>query len=406
MLFCLKFEIFEIENIMNIQQFVYQLKKILKTKWFWGIVFLVIFRLLVMFLAVYNIPDIGTVKGSWWFGGGVDGLDYFHNAKLLTRGLFGNFPLGFPLMMAPLVGIFHPQDLEHFATVMVFLHSVIFYFLITLIVFFLAKRFLKQNWKAVAIAAFFNIYPYFFYYFIRFFGAHSAILQIDNNVIFTWFMFLGVFSEPLSTLLMLGSLLMILKLAEKKQEKMAYFFFLGFIVSWAVITRIQNIVLLPFYGFVLAVLRRFKAAAYFTLGAVPFLIFQAYANWVVNHSVFKIGYELHYGPDQSIAFIGVHYIFRIIRYPLENCPLFFIPMILGLFTMVLGMIILIKKNRQEGILLSGYLLVNTIFILFLEPTLRNPRYFLPVIPVVFILAYVGLEYIVLKARCCFIKAIR
>lgn len=375
-----------------------RIKKMFRSKWFWLITALILFRLAMVFLAVYNVPDTGTIGGSWWFGDGGDGRSYFDTALNLVEGKFKGNPYGFALLLIPFNLILDPIILEHISMPLIFLQSFIFYSLITILIYFLSKRFLQKRYKAFIIALFFNIYPYLFYLFLHFFGTSNKILQDAKIIFFIWFMLLRALSESLSTLLMLGSLLFVLWLIEQRKEKLLAGILLGIVSSFAVITRVQNGLILPLYGFALLLIKKVKTFFWFALGALPLIIFQMIGNKVALGSFFKIGYKLNYGEEKEIAFFGFKYLLRIVDYPLRYCPLFFIPMVLGAVLLILGAVGLIKQNKRTGIILFSYFALNTFFIMPFEPALRNPRYFLAVIPVGFIFIYAGIEELIFRLK--------
>lgn len=367
------------------------LRKILKSFWLWAVVLLVIFRFLVLFLALNGIPAIGVVKEDWLFQAGSDARSYFQTAKdLFGAEEFKINPLGLPLLLAIFIKILGAGNINDLAKPMVVLYTVVLYTLSTLLVYWLAKRILRKKIWAFVVAGFFNIYPYLFYYFIHFLGSGSSVVQHANQVIFMWLSFLGLLSEPLSAFLMLLALFLVFKIIGAKRENFAVALLLGLVGGWACITRFQNFVIVPFYIFIFTVLQKFKSALFFVLGVAPFILLQIFFDYLARGSVFNAGYNFSKSGDVKEGMVvSFSYLFRIVKYPLENCPWLFIPMAIGGTLLVLGIYWAIKQDKKTGLILAGYFFANTIPLLFFEAALRNPRYFLPVLPVAFIFIVAG-----------------
>lgn len=369
----------------------------LRSPWFLAIIALVVLRLLFLYLAVNDMPFTGAVadKEVWWIHHGGDEVSYFQSAKALLNWEFvpKSQPLGFSIILAPIVFILDAEDVANIAKIVVILHSIIFYTLAVILVYWLVMEVLGKKKVALTLSGVFLIYPYFFYYFFYIFSNGSEVIMDFMIGRFKQLMFFTMYSDPLSMLVVLFSLILLIKLIKRKDSyKLQRLLLLGVITSFAVIIRMQNAMLLPFYAIVIVYFLKFRSAFYFIAGAFPFILFQLYANFMSNRAILKSAYGLKKGPNMSISMISIEYPLRIFTYPLEYSPLLFLPMALALLTLLAGMYNIVKQSKDIGLILSGYLIVNVGFIMFLEPTFRNPRYFLNVIPAVLILVYFGLLF--------------
>ncbi len=361
--------------------------KVLKSPWLWAIFFLVVVRIICLYLTLHNIPYVGAIKDTWFGEAGGDQMEYFNAARGLLNWDFipNSYPLGYSLLLMPFILIFKPNSILDIAKPIVILQSVIFYSLAIIFVYFLAKQFLKKS-SSLIIALLFAIYPYLFYLFFHFFSQSSELLQNFTITRFNQLMFFLPLSDPLSTILVLGSLLFVLKIYDKEEAKSTIF--LGLIVSWAVITRLQNAILGPVYVIIFLAKKQFKNAAYFILSSIPLGLLQMYANYRINGSPFKTVYSNlagAVGPE-----ISFKYPLKIVEYSLNYSPiLLFLLLILALLV-IIGAKKIIGSNKEKGLILIFYSFSVLAFISVFSMTFLNPRYFLPIIPAVFIFIFAGL----------------
>lgn len=372
----------------------------LKNKIFYLILFLIILRIFLVTLSFNNIPDSNIDPSLWTRSTGGDKGGYFNSAQaLLGEDKKLSWPVGFPLLLIPFIKIFNAQEVVDIIKPVVFVHSIIFYSLVIILVYFLAKKILQNKIKSVIIAFFFLIYPYLFYFFFSSFVQQNEIITpffIDR---FNQLMFLEVLSDPLSILMAVSSLLIILYLLKDKIDSVAAkFIFLGFIVSYAVLTRWQNAILVPIYSLILLGYCRFKSFFYFILGGLFLGIWQLYLNYQNYGSIFKTTYGLYMGPEGDIPMISLYYPLRIFTYPMRYSPFLLLPVILGFILVIAGIKEIIKRNKRVGLITTTYLILYVLMLVFLEPSLRNPRYFLPVIPLIFIFVFVGFEKFIILIK--------
>lgn len=344
---------------------------------------------------MHNIPYLEIDESTWARGIGGDKENYYESAKALLNWEFLSWshPLGFSLLLVPFVWILKPGIIYEIIKPIVALQSIGFYILATFFVYLLAKKFLIKRYKALIVSLFFVIYPYFFYFFFHFFAQDSGIIQTFKMTRFTQLMFLSLLSDPLSIILMLGSLLLILNIYKKDSIKLALF--LGVITSWAAITRMQNVIIAPIYSIIFLFFRKFKNLTYFIIGLIPLGLFQLYANYKGSGSISGTVYNEEWKSDLGVPIISLKYPFKIIEYSINYSPLFLILLGLIILLVILGIHKLIQEHRAEGIILASYFFSILLFLSFIVISFLNPRYFLPIIPVLFILMYAGTEKIVL-----------
>lgn len=370
-------------------------KKIFKSVWFW-LALVIVIRIFCVWLAANDIPYTGAREQGmdWWAVHGGDGNGYFQSAKALLSWDFlaKAAPVGFPLLLLPFLIMFGTSAIQSIAVEFMIFQSIIMYAIVTLLVFKLAQRILKNKKKEGAICGLFLVYPYFFYYLFALLVPENEVIRLFFISRFKQLMFLTIHSDALSMILMIGSLILLIRIIEGKTDKREIFL-LGFISAWAVIARLQNALILPLYTVLLWLGEKYKQTIIFITGALPLLLWQLYVNLMSNRELFSSAYGLKKGPNKDIDMISVDYFFRLFTYPYRYNPALLIPLFFGMAIMGVGIYRLIKKEKKLGYILASYLFVNSFFIMFLEPVFRNPRYFLPVIPVIIIILYIGIEEI-------------
>jgi hypothetical protein len=359
-----------------------------KSPWLWAIFFLVVVRIICLYLTLHNIPYVGAIRDTWFGEAGGDQMEYFNAAKSLLSWNFipNSYPLGYSLLLLPFILIFKPASILDIARLVVILQGVIFYSLATIFVYLLARQFLRKL-LSLSIASFFLIYPYLFYLFFHYFSPATELMRNFTITRFNQLMFFLPLSDPLSTILVLGSFLLILKIYNKDDKRSSIF--LGFITSWAIITRLQNAILGPIYVVVFLVKRQYKNAVYFILSSIPLGLLQMYANYRINGSPFKTVYSnLSGAAGPEISF---KYPLKIIEYSLHYSPLFLVLLLITAFLVIIGAVRIIRLNREKGWLLAVYFFSFLAFISFFSMTFLNPRYFLPIIPAIFIFIFAGFD---------------
>ncbi len=368
----------------------------LNNKIFYGLILIVALRLILVFLTVNNIfPDLGIKSDIWlpsldWAG---DKDSFFQDAE---RILAGDPRLsraaGFSLFLIPFIKFFGIGEISGVIKSVNIFYSVIWYSLAIVLVYFLAKKILASRWQALAVDFLFVVYPYIFYYCFYFLSRPASFLERFFSDRFTHLIFLGPISDPLSAVLALGSLGIFLWLASRKTVVGWGYFLLGLTVSWAVITRWQNAVLVIFYFLIILGWRKFRPLTNFILGGLPLMILQFYFNFASRGLIFATVYGLSKGQEGNVPMVSLSYPLRIFSYPWEYLPALIPVLLLGAAVFILGLRYLILTNRQTALIAAGYCFCYIVPLLFLEPVMRGPRYFLPVIPIIFIFSWAGLVY--------------
>lgn len=359
--------------------------------WLLAIASLIIVRLLILVLAKNNFPYLGENNSLLFFGFSGDELDYFKGAQSLLSWHFVEnlFPIGFSLLLAPLVYLWQAKDMMDIIVPVAIINN-IFFVLSVCLIYILAKDFLHNKKKALVISSLFIIYPYFFYYLFHFFAQDSTVINNFKISRFGQLMYFYAISDPFSTILMLASLLLFLKFYKK--TKVSFALILGILVGLATLTRLQNFIIIPVYFGIFLYFKQYKNIGYFILGGLPFAALQAYINFVSYGSSLTSVYST---VDYGGPVFGLRYLLKIIEYPLNYGPILFIPLALFLFLLISGIMTVTKNNKEKGWVLLLYFGVILGFISLLAPTFLNPRYFLPIIPVMFIYIYSALEKIIL-----------
>jgi len=121
---------------------------------------------------------------------------------------------------------------------------------------------------------------------------------------------------------------------------------------------------------------------------------QAYANCTANGSFFSTAYGADTPVGQVAPIFSFLHPLRLVTYPLKYNPWLFLPLVIIIILLIIGTGRVIKQHGQPAIILSLYCYGMIGFLLLLWPSYMNPRYFLPVIPILFIYFFVSLAWII------------
>src|SRR3989338_3339668 len=371
------------------------LRKILSSRWTWAIILLIFIRILSVQLAFMNVPVTDMTDGVFTDGG--DGTSYFRITNQILNGNFNYEPhaIGFLIFLAPVILVSGATTFAEIANIMAWANGVFLYVLATIFVWILAKQILKSNKFANISAFFFLIYPYVFYYLFDIFGTSGELVSSFKETRFMQLSFLNVLSDPLSSVLAYASLALLFYVIVKERQMWVYAL-MGFLLSFFVITRTQNIFALFFFAPALLVLKRYWGFVYFALSSLPLGILQMLANYVSGGSIFASPYGVTYGgPVLNIQMFSFKYPLRIITYPLDHNPFLLVVIIIAAALVIYGLWRLIKEDRRLGWTVTSYLLIFTTPLFFIESVMRNPRYFLAVIPLIIIISLYSIRGIYL-----------
>ena len=300
-----------------------------KNKVLYILIILIIIRVILVLLTANNIfPNIGIQPDLWMisieWGGDLSG--YIQDAQTLINGeLSISWGFGFPFFLIPFIKIFGQNDINNIIRPIIIFNSIIIYSLLIILVYFLAKKILKNKNKSLFITSLYVIYPYLFYIFFDFLVPYNKIIQAWFISRFTHIMLFTPASDPLSTLLIISSLVLLFYHFKDNSKHSPYIFFLiGLLVSYAIATRLQNIIIAPLFFLILFLYRKYKQLLYFIIGGFWLLAGQLYLNYVRYGSVFTTIYHGNKGRDFDIPIVSLEYPLRIFTYPLNYSPLLFI----------------------------------------------------------------------------------
>jgi peptidoglycan/xylan/chitin deacetylase (PgdA/CDA1 family) len=376
------------------------LKSVLRSPWFYGLLLLVLSRFVFFWLGLAGFPVDAALVGDWWTLYGGDEVNYFGSARAIMDGQFlpRAHPVGFPIFLIPFILLANPVSFIDIFPLISFVNGVVLHSVVLILIYFIAKEILSSRLKAYIVAIAFNVYPYLFYFLFKLAVASNNIIDPFINSRFRQLMFWHVGSDPLSTVLIMASLLILVLTIKNKINSAGLMALVGFMASWAAVARLQNLIILPIFFFTLLILKKIRLLKYFTFFGAPLILFQAYVNLVSRGSIFRTSYKINGGSGLDIPIFDFSYAWRIITYPIDYGVVLFVPLLIGLALIAWGLYCLIHSHRALGWFLTGYMVVSILFILFLEPTFRNPRYFLPVIPVMLIVLYFPLDKLINQIR--------
>jgi len=374
------------------------IKQAIRSPWFYLLLVLALSRFAFFWLGLFGFPANASLVGDWWTLYGGDEINYFKSAKEIIDGdvISRARPIGFPLFLIPFIWFSYSVNFIDAFPLVSFVNGVVLYSVALVLIYFLAKEILGSKLKAYIVAVIFNIYPYLFYFLFKIFVRGNNIISPFVESRFRQLMFWHFGSDPLSIVLILASLLCFILIIRNKVNSIFIASIVGLMSSWSVIARLQNLIILPIFFLAFLLFRKIKLLKYFFIFSLLPLFLQLYFNFISQDSIFSTSYKLNGGSGSDIPIFSFSYIFRIVTYPLDYGAILLAPIIIILVLAVVGFYYLIKLNKKVGLFLFGYVILNLLFILFLEPTFRNPRYFLPVIPILIIVLYLPMDQLINK----------
>lgn len=386
-----------------------QLKNIFRSFWFWAILLIIFIRVLTLVLVINDVPYTGAQeKGiDWWTRHGGDEERYYASAQALSKGevIKNSPPIGYSMFLTPFLLTFGADEISQIAKPVIFFQGIILYAIAVVLVYLIAEAVFKNRKKTLLIAALFIVYPYLFYFFADFLFHNAELLTKFAVSRFKQLMYLVILSDPLSSVIVLFSLYFVLNIVNNKDKKGWKSMALGLFSGFSVLLRMQNIILVPLYLILLGLFRKIKSIYGFIIGGLPFLLLFMFFNYVSHDSILKTTYGFKKGINNDIPMISYKYSLRIITYPLEYSPWLIVPIVLGMLLLLVGSWWLIKNNKKSGLVITSYFFIVILFLSFIEPVFRNPRYFLAIFPILFILTYSGLEFLFIKTYEYFRKKI-
>lgn len=377
-----------------------------KIFFWWGIIGIVILRLVLVILLMNNIPFSGMQLGGYRpnFGGSYfsDEVNYFNLAQSFSK--LSPVPsvanIGYPLFLAPIVyftGAGSPIDI---VKIVFIIQALIFFSLAIILVALIAYEIFKKFSLALTVTAFFAFYPYIL----------LAVLKSANFPrwipVFHYQMWINIGADYLSAVLLYSGFYLFIKKFNDNKINLFSVAAIGALVAAAALTRVANILYLPLIFLILIWLKKYRESIGF--GAAAFLVYLP--QWVYNFyffgSPFTYGYRIQelsgHGLETKIlggwlSFNNVAIFFERIWLNLPALiwilPILIIILVLGFWRFFStygrspegG-----KKEKYLAIILLFWALLNIGFYIFFVDAQSQLRYFIPSIAPLIILFFSGI----------------
>lgn len=354
-------------------------------------------RALALVVVLWGMTGVLENPATWRFAGSDDGYSYFRYAStLLSEGkVVGEvMSLGFSLFLAPLIWLFQAHRLEDLMPALVIGNGVVLYALMAIALMHLSRTLGVSKLRAALSALLWLLYPFAFYVFFKLLAVQNAVIDSFTRSRFAQLsMFQAGMTDPLSAALIFSSLAIALHTLYVYTRPRLWGA-VGALSGYATAIRSQYGLVPVFYGVFLLARRRWHELGWLILGGLPFAVIFALSNYLQHGGVAATGYEEVYAQDyQGLDLLKWQYALRLITYPLGYSPLLLVIMATGIAVVGYALWALYQRGRGMVVLIIGYLLATILPLLVIEPALRNPRYFLGVIPVLIVLSVEGSYYI-------------
>lgn len=338
--------------------------------------------LLRLGMAAGFLAGIPPVEHSGWqfHCGGGDQILYFNMAKSFAacRPIHEKYPIGFPLLLAPLVALYNARVWQDLIKPVMVFHTGLALISIYL-VGFITHLVTRKTAVSILCALVWTITPYLIYSFAGFFNAPWL-----RNTYVSYAMWFAMLSEPATTFFLLLSIYCYFTSLEKERRAWFAGLFAGLTISIRITSAIYVLVFAGGY----ALRRNYRAAVSFIAVLTISLIPQFLYNLHFNHGLFTFGYTTVDATTQgrevlfSLAFTR-----SFIEYLAYKHPLLFYPLLACAVIAPVTLFYAFKAERFQWSILTGLALIHIMcystWWAFISDFIR---YVLPIIPIVIIIA--------------------
>lgn len=353
---------------------------------------LVLIKIVLGILLLSNIPNVGLPPNHFLPSGG-DDYSYVKAAQNILQGQWFGFvdSGGYPLFIALVMLMTGLNSLPALAAPLIFAN--VFIFGITALVFsvLIVRHFWRKTSYAIFAGLSFIAVPYVWYAIFKDF----VLVQVNNpNAIDNFGLAkaqhlfgLMALSDWLAFALTSAAFWLFLK---------KYYLLSGLIFGLAFLTRVQNLFPLFFLALALLLLKKYSSWLRFGVATLVTGFFPLVQNYILTGSIFQFSaYSAENNINTASHPIGFQNI-------IEMFPRFahYLPLAIPFLFICLGLLFVSIKyfwHRKEALY---FLLATGVFsplmLFFVNSTARNPRYFLPFIPIFLVFIISVYEFLVLK----------
>lgn len=259
----------------------------IKQKWLWGAV-LFHYLILILFTAEI-IPQAYKRDGYlFWFHHGGDDYGYYEQTQAILRGDFrpNKFPLGFPILSAPLMALLQPDEHDAFVEPIALLWAVVMFPVGQWLLAEFAYRVSGRRDLALMAVWLWTALPLLTYMSLR--GLWNAEMAEIAAVHMTWAQMLSDGPAALFTLLCALGFLRVRNRHYPSAEVLA----LGWLCGFLMMIRLTGVLTLGALGLILLAERRPRQAAWFVVGALIGFGPQWLYNWHFFGGPLTSGYSV------------------------------------------------------------------------------------------------------------------
>jgi hypothetical protein len=337
---------------------------------------LIAVRILMVAGFVADIPPIQHAGWQFHCGGG-DQILYFNMAQSFAAltPTAGKYPVGFPLLLAPLVLLFKPAVWQDLVIPVVIFHTILALISIYL-VGYITRALTQSTALSILSALVWTITPYGIYALAVFFNT-----QWIRTTYVSYYMWFSLLSEPTTTFFLLLSLYGYCLSLEKN-----HFAGLAAVAAgMAVLIRIPSLFYAAVFALGYLLTRRYRSLIIFSACVFLIIMPQLIYNSVYFNSPLTFGYT--HVPGQPATPYSFAYTKLFVMYLINQHPVIFFFLLLGTLTIPAVILYRSKRAMHRWVVLISIAGIHVAFYStwwwFLSDFIR---FVMPVVPVAIIIA--------------------
>jgi hypothetical protein len=311
---------------------------------------LVVLRILMVAGFIASIPPIQHTGWQFHCGGG-DQILYFNMAKSFAAWspLKEKYPVGFPLLLTPLVLFFKPTIWQDLVMPVVVFHTILALISIYL-VGYITKVLTKRTYLSIISALVWTITPYAIYALAAFFNT-----QWIRNTYVSYYMWFSMLSEPTATFFLLLSIYCYVLSLEKKHLA----WLVGITAGMAIAIRIPGVFYAAVFAIGYTVSRRYRELVIFSACVLLMVTPQLIYNSVFYNGPLTFGYTHTLGPPAT------HYSFAytktFVMYLINQHPRIFCFLLIGALTVPTLIFYTCKREVRNWVVLISIVFIHVAF---------------------------------------------
>ena len=331
---------------------------------------LVVLRILMVAGFVADIPPVQHTGWQFHCGGG-DQILYFNMAQSFAAlsPIKEKYPVGFPLLLTPLVLFFKPAVWQDLVMPVVMFHTMLALISIYL-VGYITKALTKSTSLSILSALLWTLLPYLIYFLAGFFNA--AWLR---NTYVSYAMWFAMLSDPSTAFfLLLNVYVYFLSLKKDRGASLA-----GIIAGITASIRVTSFMYAAVFAFGYLLNRRYRSALIFIMAIAITLIPQFVYNVYFNDGLFTYGYTQEV--ERRELFFSVQYAADFMVYLFSKHQVIFWMCLVFAMVVPIGVRYAFHAERRQWAILLALVYVHVVvYSAWWAFTSDFIRYVLPVVP--------------------------